>query len=237
MACPIPQSLPRRAAGRVEHVQWNLDVEAASSLLCRPGMDAARLRQEAEEMARHFPRWILTVCRGLQLLTCPSCAGMLVFDRGVRCAACGRELARSRIPRDVRLGWFGLMPPIGIDSLPKVRDALVAKAPARHVVGTSPATGRYLLVPLLAIYPEAFPVDWPRVAYFPEIFSIKGMPPRGSSHICHLLPDDVMCLFAPGQWRPETTCREVLQQRAYAHVVKLLNFANGKSGAFAIVTR
>ena len=135
------------------------------------------------------------------------------------------------------MAWFGLMPPIGIDSLGKVRARLLAGAPARHVVGHSPATGNYLLVPLLATYPEDFPQTFPRVGYFKELFLLKGMPARGPSHTCHMLHDDIMCLFAPGQWRAEMTCREVLQQRAYPHVVKLLNYADGKTNSFAIVTR
>jgi hypothetical protein len=45
-----------------------------------------------------------------------------------------------------------------------------------------------------------------------------------------------MCLFAAGQWSPEMTCREVLQQRAYAHLVKMLRYANGKADAFAVVS-
>ena len=51
-----------------------------------------------------------------------------------------------------------------------------------------------------------------------------------------MLGDGTMCLFAAGQWRRSMTCREVLQQRAYPHVIKLLNYADGKRDAFAIVS-
>lgn len=233
----ILQTLPRRVADKVEHVQWALDLDAAAAVASWRAAKPDRLEHEAAEMARHFPRWLLTVARGPLLLECPGCSGMLVFDRGVRCAACGKELSRSRIPRDTKLTWFGLLPPIGVDSLEKLKGRLVQKPPPRHVVGHSPATGTYLLAPLLATYPDTFPREPPRVAYFPEFFSIHGMPARGPAHGHHMLADDTMCLFAGGQWRAEMTCREVLQQRAYAHVVKLLNTANGKARSFAIVTR
>jgi hypothetical protein len=237
MAPSIVQILPRRVGDKVEHVRWQLDLDTAASLSRWAAANPGRLEREATQMAQHFPRWLLTVVRGREPMMCPSCQGMLVFDRGLRCSSCERELARSRIPPGAQISWFGLMPPIGIDSLTKLRNQLVASAPARHVVGSSPATGHYLLVPLLAVYPEEFPQTWPRITYFKEIFSVGGMPARGSSHTCHMLPDDVMCLFAAGQWRAEMSCREVLQQRAYPHVVKLLNYADGKTNAFAIVTR
>lgn len=237
MATSIVQTLPRRVHGRVEHVQWLLDLDAASVVGFWRNAKGARLAQEAAEMAQHFPRWLLTVARGTSMLACPSCAGMIVFDRGVRCSQCARGLAPSRIPKDVRLAWFGLMPPIGIGSLSRLGERLRTKAPPRHVVGESASTGRYLLVPLLAVYPDTFPADDPRIAYFPELFAVPGMPARGPSHSAHMLGDFVMCLFAAGQWRPETTCREVLQQRAYAHVVKLLNYADGNTASFAKVTR
>ena len=237
MATSIVQTLPKRTAAGVEHLQWLLDLDAAATFAWWRNARPDRLEREAVEMACHFPRWLLTAARGQQLLPCPACGGMLVFDRGVRCAQCARELARSKIPGGTKLAWFGLMPPMGIDSLRRLRDHLVQEAPARHVVGHTPAIGSYLLVPLLAVYPDTFPADSPRVSYFPEFFSIPGMPGRGPAHAHHMLSDDVMCLFAAGQWSPETTCREVLQQRAYAHVVKLLNYADGNTRSFAKVSR
>jgi hypothetical protein len=237
MTSVIVQSFPKRVGDKVEHMQWPLDLDCARSLSAWAKDEPQRLEREAKEMAQHFPRWLLTLARGQQLLTCPSCAGMLVFDRGVRCVACGKELNRSRIPRDVLLAWFGLMPPIGIDSLTHLLPRLLKRAPARHVVGQSPATGHYLLVPLLAVYPSSYPTTWPHVGYFQEIFSIDGMPGRGPGHTCHMLGEDVMCLFAAGQWLEKMTLREALQQRAYAHVVKLLNYADGKKNSFAIVTK
>ena len=72
--------------------------------------------------------------------------------------------------------------------------------------------------------------------YLPEFFQIRGIPSPTPSHEYHMFDKGQMCLFAAGQWRAETTCREVLQQRAYAHVIKLLNYANGKRDAFGIVS-
>jgi hypothetical protein len=51
-----------------------------------------------------------------------------------------------------------------------------------------------------------------------------------------MFSDGFMCLFAAGEWRTTMSCRELLQQRAYAHAIKLLNYANGKREAFAIVS-
>jgi len=82
----------------------------------------------------------------------------------------------------------------------------------------------------------AFPEQPLRVAYLPGFFSIPGVPEDAPSHVVHLLGNGVMCLYAPGEWRPELTCREVLQQRAYPHAIKLLNFAAGRRRAFAIVS-
>jgi hypothetical protein len=237
MASSLVQTLPRRVGEKLEHLQWLLDLDTARLVASWARAAPERLEREAVEMARHFPRWLLTASVGAQLFACPSCEGMLVFDRGLRCSACSRELVRSRFPREAQLAWFGLMPPIGIDSLKRLGAQLRERAPARHVVGRSDATGHYLLVPLLATYPAEFPSTFPRVSYLQEIFSLRGMPARGVSHTCHMLHDDVMCLFSSGQWRREMTCREALQQRAYPHVVKLLNYANGKADSFAIVTR
>jgi hypothetical protein len=186
-------------------------------------------------MGRHFPRWLLTLAVGRERLLCRRCAGAIVFDRGPRCVAC--DQAAAEIPASARLAWFGLLPPVGIDSLERVAPALRARPPRWHAVGEQPGIGGYLLVPLVASYPHGFPEEPVRVAYLPGFFSIPGVPPEGASHETHMLGGGFMCLYAPGEWSPELSCREVLQQRAYAHVIKLLNYANGKHGAFAIVTR
>jgi hypothetical protein len=104
------------------------------------------------------------------------------------------------------------------------------------VVGTHPSIGTYLLVPLVVPIPLGFPLTPLRVHYSPAIRRIKGMPQEEVSHTFHMLSNHQMCLFASGEWHSEMSCRETLQQRAFAHVIKLLNFANGKQSAFAIVS-
>jgi hypothetical protein len=104
------------------------------------------------------------------------------------------------------------------------------------VVGSRPDLGHYLLVPLVALYPADFPTAPPRVAYFQGMFQVPGMPAEGCSHTYHMFSGGFMCLFAPDEWRSSMTCRDVLQQRAYAHVIKLLNYADGRRQAFAIVS-
>ncbi len=231
---PVTQLFPRRENGGLVHKTWPLDVDRALEASPGAGLTASRLRQEASEMAAHFPRWLLTlhVCRDVGL--CARCKGMLVFDRGLRCVNC--DLEARKLPGNARLAWFGLMPPIGIDGLTRVKEGLLAASPAQHVVGRKDGLGHYLLVPLLASYPASFPGSPVEVAYLPGFFRIRGVPAERCSHVYHMFDQGLMCLFAPGQWRPEMTCREALQQRAYAHVVKLLNYANGKLDAFSIVT-
>jgi hypothetical protein len=226
------QVFPRRIGDHIEHRSWRLDLATALRYFPQGRGRELRLQAEAEEMARHFPRWLLTVSHGRERVLC-RCGGMLVFDRGLRCVTCERKAPSTT---GVSLAWFGLLPPVGIDGLPRLRDRLAARPPPLHRVGSDPRTGTYLLVPLLALYPADFPEVALRVAYLPGFFQIPGVPGDGPSHQVHLLGGGFMCLFAGGEWQRGLTCREVLQQRAYAHVIKLLNYAGGKRTAFAIVS-
>src|SRR5262245_10338953 len=88
--------------------RWSIDVDAASRL----GVSAPRLTAEAGEMAKAFPRWLLTVADGAKLQHCERCAGLVIFDRGLRCVVCDAVQKPAG-----RLAWFGLLPPIGIDGL------------------------------------------------------------------------------------------------------------------------
>jgi hypothetical protein len=236
------QVFPRREGDRIEHRSWRADLATALRYFPQGRRRELRLQAEAEEMARHFPRWLLTVTRGRERVLCTSgvgrtgatkCGGMLVFDRGLRCVACERKVSSVS---GASLAWFGLLPPVGIDGLHRLRDQLATRPPPLHRVGRDPRTGTYLLVPLVALYPADFPEVAVRVAYLPGFFQIPGVPGEGPSHQVHLLGGGFMCLFAGGEWQRRMTCREVLQQRAYAHVIKLLNFADGKRAAFAIVS-
>lgn len=227
----LEHTLPVRRGDEVVHRRWSVDLAAAARAA---GLTVERMTREAQEMARHFPRWLLVLVRDGYPVQCNTCDTLFVFDGGARCVTCGKA------PKDVRplrTGWFGLMPPIGIDSLQSIRDPLVAKPPRRHVVGNHDALGTYMLVPLVVQYPAAFPRAAVEVFYLPEFRDIPGMPREEYSHKFHMIGTGRMCLFAPEEWREETTAREVLQQRAYAHVIKFLNYANGKKDAFAIVTR
>ena len=228
----LTQQFPLRDGARIVHRTWTVDLAAAAKLLGR-GADAARLRREAEGMAEHFPRWVLTLVHGRDRALCRRCGGLLVFDRGLRCVQCTDPAAT---PRSALLAWFGVLPPVGLDGLGTLADRITSRPPPFHVVGERAPIGRYLLVPLLATYPTAFPEQQLRVAYLPGFFSIPGVPEDAPSHQVHLLGNGVMCLFAPGEWSAALTCREVLQQRAYAHAIKLLNFAAGRKRAFAIVS-
>jgi hypothetical protein len=224
----MTQQFPIKQGAQIIHKRWALDVAAAARVA---GMPAERMAREAAEMAAHFPRWVLVLVRDGQPLAC-KCDGLLVFDRGVRCVLCERPAKQT-----AKAGWFGVLPPIGIDSLARIKDAIVAKPPKRHVVGTREALGTFMLVPLVAQYPAVYPRDPLDVYYLPEFRDIPGVPREEYSHAFHMIGPGRMCLFAPNEWREEMVCREVLQQRAYPHAIKFLNYANGKQDAFAIVTR
>jgi hypothetical protein len=232
----LRQTFPRRSGQAIVHRSWTVDLDTAGALIRWGKSGAARLRQEVAEMAEHFPRWLLTVSAGRDRVLCPHCSGLLVFDNGLRCAQCERPVRSTAVPRGASLAWFGLMPPVGIDGLTRLKKGLVAKPPALHVVGDRADIGHYLLVPLVALYPTEFPAAPPRVAYLPGLFQVPGMPEEQCSHTYHMFSGGFMCLFAPGEWRATMTCRELLQQRAYAHVIKLLSYANGRRQAFAIVS-
>ncbi len=235
MTAAPTQQFPIRDGDRIVHRTWAVDMQAAAKTIRNAPPPPSRLLEEAVEMAAHLPRWVLTVSGARDPITC-GCGGTLVFDRGLRCVACDRTRAPSRLPADAHLAWFGLLPPIGIDSLTRVKKALLKRTPARHVVGRDPTLGTYLLVPLTASYPPGYPDGPPRVTYRASFFKIRGMPEDRASHEVHLYGSGVMCLFAGGQWRKRMTVREVIQQRAYAHVIKLLNYANGKRRSFAKVS-
>ena len=228
----VTQMFPRREGDRVVHHRWTVDLDAAARVT---GMERERLEAEAREMAEHLPRWLLTLSRAGRLVTCSRCGGTIVFDRGVRCVVCDQPLNAKSMQR-TRAAWFGLLPPIGIDSLPTIRAALAEKTPPQHVVGQRPEIGTFLLAPLVAEYPEAFPAVPPDVFYLPGFFQIRGIPKEGMSHAYHMLERGRMCLFAGGQWQSSMSCREVLQQRAYVHVIKLLRYGDGKRDAFARVS-
>jgi len=232
----LMQTYPRKRDGRIERRTWRVDLDAALALTRSKRFDLVRLEAEVREMAEHFPRWVLTASAGREPAPCPSCGGLLVFDRGLRCVECERATRSRALLKSANLAWFGLLPPIGIDGLRKLKRALVAKAPPKHVVGQRPELGHYLLVPLLARYPRDFPASAVQVAYQPGLFGVRGMPPESASHSTHMLGGGFMCLFASGQWRRVMTAREVLQQRAYAHVIKLLNYGAGNRRSFAKVS-
>jgi len=229
----IEQQFPRRVGGRIAHRTWAVDLPAARRLFGGRGLDAERLQREVEGMAEHFPRWVLTASNGRERALCRRCGGLLVFDRGLRCVECERS---ATAPKGALLAWFGVLPPVGIDGLGALAKAIASRPPPLHVVSERPEIGRYLLIPLLVSYPPAFPEQSLRVAYLPGFFSIPGLPGDGPSHAVHLLGSGVMCLYAPGEWRLELSCREVLQQRAYAHAIKLLNYAAGRKQTFAKVS-
>ncbi|MEW5848789.1 MAG: hypothetical protein AB2A00_08240 [Myxococcota bacterium] len=227
----VEQMFPFKQGDLVMHKRWSVDLVAAARLA---GIPVERMTREAREMATHFPRWLLTLTHDGQAVRCHACQGLIVFDDGTRCVQCGKRF--QDLPNGLRTGWFGVMPPVGIDGLTRIKDALLARPPRQHVVGHREGLGNYVLVPLVATYPGDFPSRPPDVFYLPEFRDIPGVPRAEYSHEFHMIGLGRMCLFAAGEWYAQMTCREVLQQRAYPHVIKFLNYANGKKNAFAMVS-
>lgn len=225
----IEHAVPIKVGDTVTHRRWKVDLEAAARYA---GVAVERLAHEAQEMAAHFPRWLLTLTRDGVPARCRSCDGLYVFENGARCVQCGT----TSVPRNTRGGWFGVMPPIGIDGLAHIKDKLLARPPQRHVVGYREPIGNYILVPVVVAYPAEYPRYPPNVHYLPEFRSIPGIPGDEYSHTFHMIGTGRMCLFTSSEWSEQLTCRDVLQQRAYPHVIKFLNYANGKKDAFAIVS-
>ena len=231
------QVFPRREGDGVKLHGWTVDLARAGELARGRSFTPKRLRQEVEEMAQHLPRWITTVSVGRALIRCQRCEGLLVFDRGLRCVACHERARQRSLPDAARLAWFGLMPPVGIDGLTRVSQGLADRdPPAGHVCGRHEGLGRYLLVPLVVTCAPGFPAQEPEVFYQRGFFELPGMPPERPSHEYHMLDQGRLCLFASGEFRRRMTVREVLQQRAYAHLIKMLNFADGRRQAFARVS-
>jgi hypothetical protein len=213
--------------------QFELDLNAVVRM-APAGLPRERVKQEVADMAKRFPRWVLTLSDGQKLKRCSECEGLLVFNGGVRCVACDRVCKVA--PHKHQLAWFGLMPPIGLDGLPDLKAKIVATPPPKHIVGHRPELGHYMLVPLVAAYPVSFPNTSMQVYYLPEFKRVPGMPQAEASHEFHMLPGGQMCLYATGQWSPDISAAAALAERAYAHVIKLLNYCNGKRSAFAIVS-
>lgn len=236
MTRALQQVFPRMAGDRVELHRWDVDMTCAMRLARGRGFSKKRLRQEVEEMGQHLPRWIITVGFGRGVIRCRRCDGVLVFDHGLCCVACGGSVTVKQLPAGSQLAWFGLMPPVGVDGLARVKEGLSGGVPAGHVTGRHAGLGRYLLVPLVVSYPPRFPAVEPEAHYLPGFFEIPGMPAERPAHEYHMLANGRLCLFAFGQWRREMTARQVLQQRAYAHLIKMLNYADGKRTAFARVS-
>jgi len=227
----VQQTFPMRGDdGVVTHKRWNVDLPTAA---VSAGIPLERMTREASDMAQHFPRWMLTVVRDGVPLQC-KCDGLYVFDQGTRCVQCSKPMRDSA--RGARAGWFGVLPPIGIDSLTRIKEHLVARPPRRHVVGERAPIGTFMLVPLVVVYSGVFPRYPLDVHYMPEFRTIPGIPRDEYSHAFHMIGQTRMCLFASDDWQPTMTAREVLQQRAYPHVIKFLNYANGKHDAFRIVS-
>ncbi len=236
----MKQFVPKQGPSGTKLEGFDLDLETAAELLpfVRKGPKGMRrLEEEAEDMAKHQPRWLLTVSSGRTRLACPKCKGMLIFEQGLRCSACGTQLPTHRLSNHARACWFGLLPPIGLSGLSKLDQALGTNgAPAGHVAAQHAELGRFLMVPLLSGYPPNYPKSPPQIRYLPGFFELPFMPPDKASHRVHLYGQGVLCLFASGQWNRKDFIRQVIEQRAYAHVIKMLNFANGKRRAFAKVS-
>lgn len=220
-----------QAGGETGRVRWELNLDAAARAQRWSRDNPTLLYEEAAEMAQFFPYWFLTVAREEKPLLCESCGDSLVWKpQGLACAACDRVIKGNVRQEKLNLAWMGHLP-APIPSKGKLLKRL-EKQPNPSAPLVKVGEQNYLLVPLLACYPENWPQMAPILRYDRGFLDWLGI--KTSGHTTHLVGADgaTMCLYAG--WRA-ITLRIVLQQRVVNHVVSLLKIAQGVSPSAAFL--
>ena len=204
-------------------VSWLLNLEAASRLQRWSQENPLLLQTEAMEMSQHFPSWLLIAVREGKPLRCNKCDELMVYKaRGLTCAGCDRDFKGNLRQAKLSVAWIGHLP------VPVPTNGLLLKRLGTNPDSIAPlvkANGQsYLLVPLLACYPENWPQLPPLIHYDRGFLNRIGI--EGAGHSTHLVGADgtTMCLYT--SWRA-VTLRVVLQQRVVNHVVSLCKMVEG----------
>jgi hypothetical protein len=209
--------------GDLKPVAWEVNLVAAGRAQKWSREDPALLEQEVGEMQTYFPSWLLTATRDEKPLVCGSCREMLVWKpQGLVCAACDSAFKGNLKQAKLNLAWVGHIPAPLPQNGPLLERLRANPDPAVPVVKANDQG--YLLVPILAYYPEMWPKCPPVVRYDRVFLNHLGITQTG--HITHLVGRDgaTLCLYA--SWRA-VTLRVVLQQRVVNHIVSLFKVVQG----------
>jgi hypothetical protein len=200
-----------------------LNLEAASRIQRWSQENLVLLQEEATKMIQYFPSWLLVAVREEKPLRCDKCDELMVFKAsGLTCAGCEHGFKGNLRQAKLSLAWIGHLP------VPIPANGLLLERLFAHPDPTAPlvkAGGQpYLLVPLLACYPENWPQHPPLIHYDRSFLNRIGI--QGVGHSTHLVGADgtTMCLYT--SWRA-VTLRIVLQQRVVNHVVSLFKIVQG----------
>lgn len=206
-------------------LSWELNLKAAGRAQRWSQNDPALLAQEAMEMQQYFPTWLLTAVRDGKILNCASCGELMVWKpKGLVCVICDCEFKGKLRQAKLNLAWVGHVPaPVPQDG-PLLERLWANPDPSAPLIKVS-GQG-YLLVPLLAYYPENWPQHAPMVSYDRAFLDRLGI--KAAGHSTHLVGAEgtTMCLYSG--WRA-VTLRVVLQQRAVNHIVSLFKLVQGAS--------
>ncbi|MEI6046860.1 MAG: hypothetical protein WCS37_21135 [Chloroflexota bacterium] len=217
------KSVAGQSNGQPNVATWVLNLEAAGRAQRWSQENPALLQEEATEMLYYFPSWLLVAVREEQPLRCEGCGELMVWKaKGLACAGCDRNFKGRLRQAKLSLAWIGHLPaPIPTKGLSLERLEAHPDPTAPLVrVGGQP----YVLVPLLACYPENWPQRPPLIHYDRDFLNRIGI--QGVGHSTHLVGTDgtTMCLYT--SWRA-VTLRVVLQQRVVNHVVSLFKIVQG----------
>ncbi len=217
--------------GEPRLVEWELNLEAASRAQRWSRDDTPLLHQEVAEMVEYFPNWLLTVVHDEKPGLCEGCGELLVWKpKGLVCVACDHAFKGNLKQAKFNLAWIGHLPVPLPQAGPLLKRLRAKPNPAAPLIEVGEQS--YLLVPLLASYPENWPQHAPPIRYDRAFLDWIGI--KASGHTTHLVGVDgtTMCLYAA--WHA-VTLRVVLQQRVVNHVVSLFKIGQGVSTSEAFL--
>ena len=222
---PRTTIVQRKAVADGQTRTWDLDLSAMAATARWATRHPRVLTHEVQLVTESFPT--LVAVAGVPLpeeqgwveaaepLLCPDHGGseLVVFDRGVRCAACAREQAPA--PNAV-VGFVGRIPALisGRPFLRALEERLSrldregdARAPL-YRSGILSVQGKTYLAPRFGIwFSKSWPHADPPVMVWPEYFDVLDIPP---DHVYVTPPYYRLCLYA--SWVEQTVCA-VIQQR------------------------
>lgn len=207
--------------------RWTVDEEVVATLAPWARRSPDTLGAELDEMARHFPHWLVVASDGGRPLVCVACRIPIVpSDGACRCVRCGRTV------RATGIAWSGILP-----ALARREPVFAGRRRALAEAGFEEVRAggyEYLLVPLVARLPDEWPNREPEIRYPPRWLEALELPLSSGAH--HVIQQGRACLYAYNQWRA-APLYEVIQQRVVNHVASLLKISAGHPPAVAFNQR